>query len=71
MKNGQVKKIAYTGDIGRPVDQILAPPQPFPQADVLITESTYGDRLHQDSKESEEDLFKIVIDTCVNKRRGS
>jgi metallo-beta-lactamase family protein len=66
-EKGQVKKIAYTGDIGRPVDQILANPQPFPQADILITESTYGDRLHQDSKEAEEDLLKVVVDTCVIK----
>jgi metallo-beta-lactamase family protein len=66
-ENGQIKNIAYTGDIGRPVDQILAPPIPFPQADILITESTYGDRLHQDSKEAEEDLLKILVDTCVNK----
>lgn len=66
-EDGKIKKIAYTGDIGRPVDQILANPQPFPQADILITESTYGDRLHQDSKEAEEDLLKILIDTCVNK----
>jgi len=66
-ENGQIKRIAYTGDIGRPVDQILANPQPFPQADILITESTYGDRLHQDSKEAEEDLLKIVVDTCMAK----
>jgi metallo-beta-lactamase family protein len=67
MENGQLKKIAYTGDIGRPFDLILAAPQPFPQADILITESTYGDRLHQDSKDVEDDLFKVIIDTCVNK----
>jgi metallo-beta-lactamase family protein len=66
-ENGQVKKIAYTGDIGRPIDQILANPQPFPQADILITESTYGDRLHQDSREAEEDLLKVVVDTCITK----
>jgi metallo-beta-lactamase family protein len=66
-ENGQIKKIAYTGDIGRPIDQILANPQPFPQADILITESTYGDRLHQDSTEAEEDLLKIVVDTCITK----
>ncbi|HZY26468.1 MAG TPA: MBL fold metallo-hydrolase, partial [Bacteroidales bacterium] len=30
-ENGKIKKIAYTGDIGRPADQILTPPQPFPQ----------------------------------------
>jgi metallo-beta-lactamase family protein len=67
IENGKLKRIAYTGDIGRPVDQILASPQPFPQADVLITESTYGDRLHQDSITAEEDLLNIVIDTCVTK----
>jgi metallo-beta-lactamase family protein len=66
-ENGKVTKIAYTGDIGRPADQILSAPQPFPQADFLITESTYGDRLHQDSKQAEEDLLKVVIDTCVTK----
>ena len=66
-ENGKVKKIAYTGDIGRPVDQILAPPQPFPQAEILITESTYGDRLHQDSEVIIEELLNIVVDTCVTK----
>jgi metallo-beta-lactamase family protein len=67
IENGQIKRIAYTGDIGRPVDPILAPPQPFPQADILITESTYGDRLHHDVAVAEEELLKIVIETCVNK----
>ena len=40
LEKGQVRKIAYTGDIGRPVDPILSSPQPFPQADYLIAEST-------------------------------
>ncbi|MCX6326956.1 MAG: MBL fold metallo-hydrolase [Bacteroidia bacterium] len=67
IENGQIKRIAYTGDIGRPVDPILATPQPFPQADILITESTYGDRLHHDVQVAEEDLLKVVVDTCVTK----
>ena len=66
-ENGHFKRISYTGDIGRPSDQILAPPQPFPQADILITESTYGDRLHQDVRAAEEELLAVVTDTCVNK----
>jgi len=60
IENGQIKRIAYTGDIGRPVDPILAAPQPFPQADILITESTYGDRLHHDVHVAEEELLKVV-----------
>ena len=58
IENGQIKRIAYTGDIGRPADPILAPPQPFPQADILITESTYGDRLHNDAQAAEEELLE-------------
>lgn len=67
IENGIIKRIAYTGDIGRPVDPILATPQPFPQADFLITESTYGDRLHKDLMAAEDELLKAVVDTCVNK----
>jgi metallo-beta-lactamase family protein len=64
-ENGQIKRISYTGDIGRPADPILAPPQPFPQADFIITESTYGDRLHKESQSAEEELLKIVLNTCI------
>lgn len=67
IENGIIKRITYTGDIGRPVDPILAAPQPFPQADFLITESTYGDRLHKDLQAAEDELLKAVVDTCVNK----
>jgi metallo-beta-lactamase family protein len=67
LEDGQVKRIAYTGDIGRPVYPILSTPQPFPQADILITESTYGDRLHHDVQVAEEELLKVLTDTCVNK----
>ncbi len=63
-----IKRLAYTGDIGRPVNRILKSPEPFPQADFLITESTYGDRLHPTLMESDEELFRVVYRTCVEKR---
>jgi len=63
-----IKRLAYTGDIGRPGSRILKSPEPFPQADFLITESTYGDRLHPTMKESDEELFRVVHRTCVEKR---
>jgi len=66
-EKGQIRRIAYTGDIGRPVDQILASPKPFPQTDILIAESTYGDRLHHDVEVAEEELLQVVVDTCVKK----
>lgn len=63
-----IKRLAYTGDIGRPSNRILKSPEPFPQADFLITESTYGDRLHPTVEESDEELFRVVHHTCVEKK---
>ena len=65
IENGQKVHIAFTGDIGRLHNRILQPPSAFPQCDYLITESTYGDRLHPADKEIEDDLLKIVVETCV------
>jgi metallo-beta-lactamase family protein len=65
---GSMTRIGYTGDIGRPEHYLLQPPAAFPQCDYLITESTYGDRLHQDKKGAEEELLKIVQHTCVEKK---
>jgi len=66
LENGEKVHLAFTGDIGRPHNRIIHPPTAFPQCDYLITESTYGNRLHPADKESEEDLLKIVIETCVD-----
>lgn len=67
IEDGKKLHLAFTGDIGRPHNRIIMPPTAFPQCDYLITESTYGDRLHPAEKESEEDLLKIVVETCVDK----
>ena len=67
-EKGQTFNLAYTGDIGRPVNRILAPPKVFPQADVLICESTYGDRLHHDLVSADEELLKTVNYTCLEKK---
>ncbi len=63
-----VKRIAFTGDIGRPHSYLLCPPQPFPQCDYLITESTYGDRLHEERLVTENEFLSIVEDTCVKNK---
>ncbi len=67
-ENGETKRVAYTGDIGREANHILMPPQPFPQCDYLICESTYGDRLHEEASASEEALLNIVNNTCIQKQ---
>ena len=61
-------RIAYTGDIGRPVNRILRPPQPFPQADIILCESTYGNRLHESTLVAEDKFLDIIKKTCVEKK---
>lgn len=40
------RTLHLTGDLGRPDDPLMRPPAALPPADVLVTESTYGDREH-------------------------
>lgn len=67
LENGKLIRLAYTGDIGRPENRILRPPDPFPQCDYLITEATYGDRLHPELQDAEEELLRVVTETCIKK----
>ncbi len=67
-EDGKITNIAYTGDIGRPSNRILKSPEKFPQADIILTESTYGDRLHEVHNESEDALLDVITDTCVRKK---
>ncbi|MDF1672320.1 MAG: MBL fold metallo-hydrolase [Vicingaceae bacterium] len=67
-ENGKTHKLCYTGDIGRQNHKIIKNPRPFPQADYIITESTYGDRLHEDLSHSEDKLYGVVNETCVVKK---
>ena len=62
MKAGD-KTIFFSGDIGRPDDKIMFAPAKIEQADYLIVESTYGDRLHP--KEDSELKFAEIINRTV------
>lgn len=64
----EVKRLCYTSDIGRQKNLILRPPQPLPQTDYLITESTYGDRLHDYYVDAQKKLLEVVVNTCQKKR---
>lgn len=54
--------ILFSGDVGRPNDPIMRPPSPPESADLLVLESTYGDRLHSPADPSEE-LAAIANET--------
>jgi metallo-beta-lactamase family protein len=60
--------LASSGDLGRPAHPLLRPPDPFTGADVLLVESTYGNRGHAD--EQARRAFAAAI-TRTLKRGGS
>ena len=66
-EGGEVTNICYTGDIGRADNYLLSGWTKLPQCDYLITESTYGNRLHPPMAETGEELLRIVEDTCVRR----
>jgi metallo-beta-lactamase family protein len=67
-KKGETIRVAFSGDVGRYNDMILKSPDRFPQADYIICESTYGDRLHESDPDFEFRFLNIVRKTCVEKK---
>ena len=55
-RDGQETIILFSGDIGRPNRPIVCDPTVFDEADYVLIESTYGDRVHQDV----EDIKKLI-----------
>lgn len=60
------RTIAFSGDLGRYGDETMVDPEPISNADFLVLESTYGDRLHP--KIDAETMLEEVIERTV--RRG-
>jgi metallo-beta-lactamase family protein len=58
-------RLTFSGDVGRPVDPIMVPPEPLEPTDYLVVESTYGDRKHPG--EVVDALVPILVDT-IEKR---
>ncbi len=56
------RRLVFSGDLGRTKDLMLPPPQPLEAADVLLIESTYGDRRHP-AEDAQERLGRIIRST--------
>ena len=67
-ENGKTTMLGFTADIGRPNRPILRDPQPMPEVDYLICESTYGDRIHESQPNEMERFLRIIKKTCMEKR---
>jgi len=58
--NGRKFRLGMGGDLGRAARPILRDPERIPGVDVLVMESTYGDRLHSDAAETDRELAEVV-----------
>lgn len=67
-ESGRETKLVFSGDLGQPGRPILRDPTRIEDADVLIMESTYGNRLHQDLARTEDEMIAIVEDTLYSRR---
>lgn len=65
---GQQRRLCFTGDLGRRDMPILRDPEIPSGVEMLVSESTYGDRLHAPLKEMGEELGAIITRTA--KRGG-
>jgi metallo-beta-lactamase family protein len=65
LDGGRASRLVFSGDLGRPDQPILRDPEPVPAADVLLLESTYGNRRHEGDPVHQ--LARIVSETA---RRG-
>lgn len=59
-EEGRRKRVIFTGDLGRDNMPILRDPEVAGGADLLISESTYGDRLHDPIEKMEDDLADVI-----------
>ncbi|MDP2367222.1 MBL fold metallo-hydrolase RNA specificity domain-containing protein [Rhodoferax sp.] len=64
------RKLVASGDLGQPGRPILKDPTLIEEADVLLIESTYGDRNHKDLPSTLEELAQIVEHT-LHQRKGN
>ena len=69
VEDSKTRTLLYTGDVGRYNKRILPDPCALPQADYILCESTYGNRLHESIENAEQELMLVVLDACA-KRRG-
>lgn len=62
-EDNKTEKIVYSGDLGNTENSIIRSPDVVDEADYLILESTYGDRLHESLTNQSLEFIKILVDT--------
>ncbi|MEO6289686.1 MAG: MBL fold metallo-hydrolase [Ginsengibacter sp.] len=68
VENGRETRLTFSGDVGRYRDVILKSPEVFPQADYIIMESTYGNKLHDQVTGTADDVLHWITKTCLQRK---
>jgi len=61
-ENGKNIKFGFTGDIGRPHLPILRDPEHMGDVDFMISESTYGGRVHDKASDMDDQFAKVILE---------
>jgi len=64
---GEKKRIVFSGDLGAPHAPLLPAPKPPHRADIVVLESTYGDRNHQSRADRRQRLQAVIEDALRDK----
>jgi metallo-beta-lactamase family protein len=67
-EGGRTRRVCFSGDLGQPGRPLVRDPTPIAEADVLVVESTYGNRLHKDLAATTEELVAAINETFAERR---
>lgn len=59
-KNGESRSVLFSGDVGRPDRPIVRDPAELDEADYVLVESTYGDRVHRERRDIKAEIAKVI-----------
>ena len=66
-EDGADKTIVFSGDLGQPMRPLVRDPTPVHRADVLLVESTYGNRRHKSMADTVNEFERAIVDTLARK----
>ena len=61
-------RLVFSGDLGQPGHPLVRDPEPVTSADVLLVESTYGDRNHKSYVQTLDEIAFAVNDTIASRK---
>jgi metallo-beta-lactamase family protein len=59
-ERGEQRQLVFSGDLGHRDAPVLRDPTPVKEADLVLLESTYGDRLHRSRQQTLEELDQVI-----------